>query len=404
MSQRPRRFGKYIINYNEDSEDEFHDAETTLERSVLGNNTPHSPNHPSLLLNPDTQSVEDLLDQTVRQLEAMSFEEENGTDGADALSKAIAALAKHTWEPNDPCFWFNQAEIKMQQAGVKKQFTKLQALSTCLPREVMEDIKPFLRKKENDFPNKDAYLQTKNHILDVFGQGVDAAFDRAMARVLTGKPSQLARQLVDDLCDHELDGCCCNKFIGGLWRRQLPSGVKQQISDIPFDKDNFSAICKKADKVYTSTRPSIEPKIAAIAPAAPSAPAVYDEAFHESWSGLPQDPEVAAVGYGRGGGRGGRGGRGQRGQGRGGGQGRGQGANRGQGNQGRGGNNNQGQGRGQRGGGQGQGHSRHKTQRHADLPPFETCFRHWTYGKSAHFCMEPGTCPWKDFWAPKANN
>ena len=404
MSQRPRRFGKYTVNYIEDSEDDFQDANSTLERSALEvNNTPQSPQDPSLLLNPDVQSVEDLLDQTVQQLEAMSFEEENGTDGADALAKAIASLAKHAWEPNDMGFWFNQAEIKMQQAGVKKQFTKLQALSTCLPREVIDDIKPFLRKKETDYPDKNAYLLTKTHILDVFGQAVDAAFDRAMARVLTGKPSQLARQLVDDLCEHELDGCCCSKFIGGLWRRQLPSGVKQQISDIPFDKDNFGAICKKADKVYSSTRPSTEPKVAAIAPAVPSAPAVYDEAFHESWSGLPQDPEVAAVGYGRGQYRGGRGGRGQRGgqRGRGG---RGQPANRGQGGQGRGGNQNQNQGQsnGQRN--QSQQHNRHKTQRHADLPPFETCFRHWTYGKSAHFCMEPGTCPWKDFWTPKANN
>ena len=50
-----------------------------------------------------------------------------------------------------------------------------------------------------------------------------------------------------------------------------------------------------------------------------------------------------------------------------------------------------------------QTHPRHKGPRHSDLPPFKSCSRHWFFGKSAHFCEEPGTCPWKDVWIPKSN-
>ena len=48
-------------------------------------------------------------------------------------------------------------------------------------------------------------------------------------------------------------------------------------------------------------------------------------------------------------------------------------------------------------------HPRHQTARHADQPPQQSCGRHWKFGKSAHFCEEPGTCPWKDIWVPKSN-
>ena len=330
----------------------------------------------------------------------MPYDTENGTDGTDALNKAITALRNLAYDPEDLSFTFNQIEIKMLAAGVKKQFTKLQALTTVLPKKVVDEIKPILRLGEAEFTENDAYHQAKTEILRIFGQTDDAAFERAMGRVLSENPSQLARGLVNDLCDNKkMNGCCCKNFIGGLWRKQLPNSVKQQISDVPFDGANFIAICKKADQVYNSTRPSQTPATVAAVSAPVTRPTAtlegpaFNEAFHPDMP-WPGSPEVAAYTRGRGRGRGrGSGGRGNRGQG-----------------QGRGGYNQGNSGQGTRGGGRGgqgnrgSGHPRHKTQRHADLPPFESCFRHWTFGKSAHFCMEPATCPWKDHWTPKANN
>ena len=208
-----------------------------------------------------------------------------------------------------------------------------------------------------------------------------------MSRVLSGKPSQLARALVNDLCDKELEGCCCKKFINGLWKRSLPSGVCQSISSQPFTHDNFENIVQLADNAYQSGKPKQGVGTVAAMAAGPAQDGASDTAFHQYWPSQ-QEAEIAAFSRGRGRGRG----------------------QRGRGNQNRGG-----QGRGNRGsqnqsarGGQGNrggaGHPRHKTTRHADLPPFEACFRHWTFGKSAHFCMEPASCPWKDHYVPKANN
>ena len=330
---------------------------------------------------------------------AQDYDAENGVDKADALSKAINGMKGLTaFDPNDIHFFFNQVEIKMQAHGVLKQFTKLQVLTTVLPQSVLSEIKPLLSKKESEFVNNDAYLQVKTEIIRIFAPSEDVHFDRAMGRVLSDTPSSLARALVNDLCEKtpHLQGCCCRKFIGGLWKKQLPSSVRAAIADTPFNADNFNAVLKTADNTFKANkRPA-----ATIAMITPVEATAHDTAFSGE---LPGDgPEIAAYSYGRGGGRGGRG------QGRGG---------RGQGGRGRGGNNNRGgqnQGVGSAqggssgsggGGGQNKGtHPRHKTKRHADQPPFESCWRHWTHGKSAHFCMEPATCPWKEFWVPKSNN
>ena len=53
------------------------------------------------------------------------YDATNGVDGADALSKAIQALKPVQWEDEEIKWFFNQVEIKLETAGVKKQWTKL---------------------------------------------------------------------------------------------------------------------------------------------------------------------------------------------------------------------------------------------------------------------------------------
>ena len=329
----------------------------------------------------------------------VNYDEANGTDAAGALKDGIQQLKSLEWDKDDLGFIFNQIEIRMETSGIKKQWSKLQALTTILPKYVIDELKPLLCMRESEFEQNNAYHLVKTEILRIFGPADGAAFERAMSRVLTGQPSQLARALVNDLCKKKLKECCCSQFIHGLWLRQLPSGVRQQISNEEFTHENFNNILKKADKAYQSSRPPQSTVAAIMQASGPAVSTVSDTAFHQDF---PSEggAEVAAMGFGRGG-RGNRGGRGGRGGGR------GQSGQGGRGSQGgqRGGGNQRGQNRG--GGGQGRGgsgHPRHKTQRHADLPPFETCFRHWTFGKSAHFCMEPASCPWKEYFAPRANN
>ena len=346
----------------------------------------------------------------------VDFDTENGIDtNENALEKAVNMLKHVEYDP-DLDYFFNQIEIKMTTCGVKKQWTKLSALTTILPKKVSEELKPLLRKKESEFTNNDSYLQVKNEILRIFGQPDEAPFDKAMTRVLSDTPSALARSLVNDLCTKtpQLEGCCCKRFIAGLWRKQLPSNVRSHISSEPFTHENFNNITKMADDAFRSHRPpQASAAVAALqqagATAAPSPPnpgwslpgnSALDTAFHASFPGQAEaaaaGAAIAAYTNNRFGGRG-RGHRGGRGNGRG---------NRGgRGGQGRGGNTGSGQGNNSgSNSGSGQAHPRHKTPRHADLPPFESCHRHWTYGKSAHFCTEPSTCPWKQYFIPKSNN
>ena len=323
-----------------------------------------------------------------------NYDEENGEDGANAMQNAVQYLKGYAWNQDNLKFYFGQVEIKMKCAGVKKSFTKLQVLSTILPHQVILEVEHILSKQETEFAENDAYLQLKREILRIFGPSNNAAFERAMSRVLTGKPSQLARSYINDMCTHKLVNCCCNAWIYGLWLRQLPSNVRQGISHLEFTAETYNQITDLADKIYASTRPSQQ--VAAVSP--PDTENI-NTGFHQMWPNEATQ-EVAALnwrgsGRGRGGFRGqGRGG--QRGQGRGnqrGGNGQNRGQNRGGGSAGGGNNKNRGP--------YSASNPRHQGTRHPDLPPFESCKKHWDWGKSAHFCLEPGTCPWSQFYTPR---
>ena len=353
----------------------------------------------SLLVNtPDTNRGNPIdFGQVVRALQAVAmvnYDSTTGEDTENALEKACHMLKGYEFQQNDLDYYFNQVELKMRQVGVKKNYTKLLVLTSILPLRVSDQVKSILRKQETDFGADMPYKILKDKIIKIFKPPQEAKFERAMGRTLTATPSQLARELVNDLCDHELEGCCCSNFIVGLWKRALPNAVKQAVAAYDFNKDNFDTIVTHADKVYASTRSQAIPSsVAAVTVHSQPGfslpgPSALNEAFI-------QDPEVAAMQFGQRGGRGGQGGRGQgRGQGRGGRQNRG----------GRGGQTGQREGTGKKGQNTGEIHPRHKTARHTDLPPFQACSRHWFFGKAAHFCEEPGSCPWKDFWVPKSNS
>ena len=310
--------------------------------------------------------------------EIVNFEDEDGENDARALQEACSQLAKHECDDNDLDFFFNQAEITMASVGVKKNFTKFQVLSRIIPKKVIDEVKPLLRKKETDYPEKNAYRKLKDEIFRIFGPKPEVGVERALTRVLTGKPSTLARQLVNDL-NQDLTCENCAAVISALWKRQLPGSVRAGIARYKLSQANFEEVCQAADDIFESSNTT--PVVAAVAThvGAPS--------LNETQPGLQYPvPEVAAV-RGRGGGsnrnfRGGRGGRGGRGN---------RGARGGQSGQ----------------GGQGQqastGAPKNKGPRSPDLPPGEWtgCGVHYKYGKNAHFCAEPASCPWKNIFKPR---
>ena len=404
-SRRPSR-NLPPVNYSEDTEDS--EAEETF-NSVASNistpTTPLSPSNPYFLLQPsppptsqvlndvasnltpiaaiqavkpnwpvlgDEEELEDLVAAAPDNLEVaampndaiVNFEDEDGTDDANAMQEACRNLQRLEFEHNDLDFWFNQVEIKMSAVGVKKNFTKFQVLTTIIPKKVIDQVKPLLRKKQTDFPNKDAYKQLKNTIIRIFGPRPEARMERALSRVLTDRPSDLARQLVNDVCLEDLEGCrCCPAIISALWKRHLPGAVRAGIAHCEFTKETFDQVTQLADDIFASN-----------APAGSVAALNLDETQPAIAYPL---PEVSAI-------RGG---------------------------------SNRGRGRGARNRGRGRGTGAAPTTpaaptagnqprrgtKHPDLPPGEWtgCNLHYRWGKSAHFCSEPATCPWKNIFTPK---
>ena len=231
---------------------------------------------------------------------------------------------------------------------------------------------------EDEFPNNDAYLVLKTEVLRIFGPRPSEAVERALNRVLVGKPSQLARAIIRDICKNKLDCQCCPAVVETLWKRHLSSAVRAGVAHMTFNKTNLNALLELADDIHanTSQNSSASATVAAMS-------------LNETQPALPYPvPEVSAVsrGGGRGGGRGGQ----FRGSGRGGRGGRGN-----RGGSGSGGNSG--------GGGSQPSQPRHKGTKHPDLPPgdWQGCNMHFKWGRGSYFCTEPTTCPWKNIVAPK---
>ena len=256
----------------------------------------------------------------------------------------------------------------MGAAGVKKNFTKFQVLSTIIPPHVMNEVKPLLRMQATDFPANDAYKQLKQRILRIFGPRPEAAVERALNRTLIGKPSQLARALVEDICKKQLDCECCPSIVMALWKRHLPSSVRAGIAKYKLTKENFNEVTELADDIHENTSTVASISVGAV-----------QKDMDETLPAIPYaTAEVAATSAN------------QRGRGRG----RGRGGNRGRG----------------RGGAQAsqgaQAQPRHKGTKHPDLPAgqWTGCQMHFRWGRRAHFCTEPLTCPWKNVIAAKSDD
>ena len=117
---------------------------------------------------------------------------------------------------------------------------KFQVSSNILPQKFQDEVKSLFWATE--FPYNNPYKLLKTEVLRNFVPKTGSSMDRALGRVLSGKPSQLARALVTDVCKIELNCDCCPDNVLALWRRQLPSHVRVGITSLPFNKDNFNNV------------------------------------------------------------------------------------------------------------------------------------------------------------------
>ena len=313
---------------------------------------------------------------------ATPYDMSSAEDAADAY-RNIGSI-KMTFNTADPKYWFNNFERKLKTIAIQAQRTKKDALHGQLPQVVGDEVKNLLSLDETE-EGPTPYKDLKNELLRLFSPKTEDAYDRAAARVMSGKPSTLARQIINDLCDCRptLSCGCCRKVTYGMWRKNLPSHVKAHISNHQWDKDNYLRVLEVADNVWQSHKGPVH-QVAAVTQSSSSSSSSTAAAPAPAAASGGDTPQVAAVSSrSRGGGGRGRGGQGSNQR----------GSQRGNGGQSRGRNRGGSQGQGQRGGSSNaaqplQYHPRHRGPRHQSLPPMESCRTHWLFGGEAKWCVK----------------
>ena len=291
----------------------------------------------------------------------VNYDRKDEADDANAIQNARDC--KMPFNKHDIMLWFSLIESKMQFAGLKRQWSKRQVLVQLIPPEFHSDFKHLLQLQE-DQAGALPYFNLKSAIIKQFGPKQADGFDKAISRVMTSSPSHLGRQIIHDICPNAqpLSGCHCAAVVLGIWRRSLPTAVRNQIADMTFDATTWSAVFDKADSVWSSNSANTTVVSALTKDSAASA-----------------DAEVAAA-TGSSKPRGNRGGRNNR-------------NNRGQG-QGGGAGNNSGNGN----------NKANRGPRHSDNPPNSACNVHWKFGKGAWHCADRHGCPWRDYESPKPHH
>ena len=135
-----------------------------------------------------------------------------------------------------------ELEGQLELIEIKSQWSKRMALQKLLPLKIKEEVKSLLRITKTRSGN-DIYFRLKQELLDLFG---------VKNRVLSGKPSQLGKKLIVDICpgDVKLQGCHCAKTVWAMFRGQLPVVIRNHISEMTFSKDTYKAVFAKADQVW----------------------------------------------------------------------------------------------------------------------------------------------------------
>ena len=297
----------------------------------------------------------------------VNYDQQNENDDEGAIQNARDV--KLPFNKHDVKLWFSLVESKMQFAGLKNQWSKRQILVQLIPPDMHSDFRQYLQLQETE-AGATAYYDLKKAIIKLLGPKKADGFDKAIARVMTGTPSQLGRQILNDICPgvRPLDGCHCEDTVLGIWRRSLPQIVRCAIADMEFNKNTYTAVFDKADDVWASNKAST------------TVVAALSKASIAAAGGAESNPDqVAAVQSARN--RRNRPPRNN--QGGSGGSGSGSG-----GNQGGGGN-------------QGAQAKPNRGPRHPDNPPSGSCGLHWKFGKAAWTCADRHNCPWRNYESPR---
>ena len=235
------------------------------------------------------------------------FHDQNEADDEEYYKK-LGTLKNRNFNPKEPEFWFTGIETSMKHMGVKNQWSKREILHSLLPDQIQIEVKHILKKDQAN-AGTHPYRTLKMELLKLYAPKAEAAFELALSRNMSGKPSALLKQLIDDICacDEPLATKCCQRTLWGMWARKLPPTIRQKIAGHTFNQTTYKEIMDLADASYETSLVQTVP-VAAVAAAPANPPASLDE----TQPALQYAVNAATRGN-RGQGRGGRGYRGNRG-------------------------------------------------------------------------------------------
>ena len=283
----------------------------------------------------------------------LPYDQADTRDGEKAQD--YARSIKIEYEPANIKFWFSQLEGEMLMATVGSQWLKKTILQRNLPNKQKMDVMSSLTLSQEEAGNH-IYFDIKTELLRIYAQKPQDSYKVALTRTMTGLPSQLGHQIVQDICkkSKKLEGCCCDAATFALWSIQLPVNIRAHISNMTFNSTTYKDVFEQADKVYLSAK---QISVAALAAQGGSG-ADLDET-QAAFTAQNQPHEVAAI--------------------------KGQSSKKKNKK-----NKNKNKGQTPRG------------PRHSSSPPESCCDRHYVHGPDAWYCLQPTTCPWANRITPKA--
>ena len=267
----------------------------------------------------------------------VDYDQENASDGENAHN--MLHTIKLDCDTEKIEMWFQILENKMDFLEIKSQWTKLQVLTSLLSTtpKVLANIESFAALPRASASNN-CYYRAKQRLLAIYSKKPEDKFDLAMDLIMVTTPSDLARQIIDLICENKAEPlaecCACQKTCFGIWRRKMSEPVRRAIAGKSFANGEMDTVLTIADAIERTAK--VQGQVSAV---------------ETSVSGTSQEGETQVSVFTRGG------------TARGGGT----------------------RGRNHRGGYRGQ-----------QTVPDGSCPQHRRYGRKAYYCMDIASCPMKD--------
>ena len=150
--------------------------------------------------------------------------------------------------------WFQILENKMAFLEIKSQWTKLQVLTSLLSTtpKMLANIEAFAALPRASAGNT-CYYRAKQRLLEIYSRKPEDKYDLAVDLVMVTTPSDLARKIIDLICDNKrepLVNCCgCQKTCFGIWRRKMSEPVRRAIAGKSFANGDLDEVLRLADAI-----------------------------------------------------------------------------------------------------------------------------------------------------------